>query len=240
MPGAQLLLFVGAIFASAFLQAISGFGFALLAMPLVTLLLGLEVARPLVAAAALILYIANSWRLRRHINRAEWLRLAAAAALGVPFGFWLLAAAPVETVRPLLGALLLAYAGYALLRFRQPRAIGSRWAYLSGLTAGALAGAYNIPGPPVVVYGDLRAWPPDEYRSTLQALFLLNGLLVVGGHALLGHIDGHVGGLLLAGLPALAAGNLAGQAADRYLNRAQFRLLVIGLMLVTGASLLLG
>jgi uncharacterized membrane protein YfcA len=103
-----------------------------------------------------------------------------------------------------------------------------------------LAGAYNIPGPPVVVYGDLRAWPRDEYRSTLQALFLLNGLLVVGGHALLGHLDRHVGRLLLVSLPAVALGNLAGQAADRFLNPARFRLLVAGVIGLTGLSLLLG
>lgn len=238
-----MALLAAAMFGAAFLQAVSGFGFALLAMPLVTLALGLETAAPVVAAAGLLLYVANTLRLRRHVNWREWARLGAAGLLGVPLGFWLSAAVPAGGVRALLGVLLIAYAAYAL------RAAGRRaarsgpppssgWAYVVGLTAGALAGAYNIPGPPIVVYGDLRAWARDEYRSTLQAVFLLSGLLVVGGHLALGHFDAYTSWLTLISVPALIAGNLAGQHSDRYLDGQRFRQLVLLLILATGLALL--
>lgn len=231
------------MFGAAFLQAASGFGFALLAMPLVTLALNLETAGPVVAAAALLLYVANTLRLRRHVNWQEWVRLGAAGALGVPLGFGLSAALPAGGVRAVLGGLLSAYALYAwwaqTRAAQSPRpAPGPSWVYAVGLTAGALAGAYNIPGPPLVVYGDLKAWAKDEYRATLQAVFLLSGLLVVSGHLALGHFDRHTGTLTLIAAPALIAGNLAGHYADRYLNARRFRQLVLLLILATGLTLI--
>jgi hypothetical protein len=243
MPPAPIVLLAAAMFGAAFLQAASGFGFALLAMPVVTLALGLEAAGPVVAGAGLLLYSANTLRLRRHVNWSEWARLGAAGLLGVPLGFWLSAAVPAGWVRALLGVLLIAYATYALItagrpaqrRTAQPAA---GWVYVVGLTAGALAGAYNIPGPPIVVYGDWRAWARDEYRSTLQAVFLLSGLLVVGGHLALGHFDARTGWLTLVSVPALVAGNLAGQLADRFLRGQRFRQLVLVLILATGLALL--
>lgn len=235
----QLLLLMAAMFGAAFLQATSGFGFALLAMPLVTLSLGLELAGPVVAGAAGLLYIANTWRLRRHVNGPEWLRLGAAGLLGVPLGFWLHAVVPADGVRALLGVLLIGYALYSLRQRRARAAPAQRWVYVAGFTAGALAGAYNIPGPPVIVYGELKGWARDEFRATLQAFFLLNSLFVVGGHALLGHFEAQTGWFTLVSLPALVLGNLAGQAADRFLDNQRFRQLVLGLLLATGVALLL-
>ena len=235
----QIAVLALVMFVSAFLQAASGFGFALVAMPLITMALGLNLAAPVVAAAGLVLYFANALRLRKHINWPEWLRLAAAGVLGVPLGFWMFVNVPAELMRGLLGVLLIGYSACSLVRISRLPAIGRGWVYLAGLSAGALAGAYNVPGPPVVVYGNLRAWPRDEYRSTLQAFFLVNGLLVVGGHAALGHYDWQTAGLIAASLPALALGNLAGQLSDRHLNNKRFHQLVLVMIGATGLGLLL-
>lgn len=239
MTGVQFAWLAASLFVSACLQVTGGFGFALLAMPLVTLILGLDLAGPVVAATGVTLNLANTLRLHRQINRPELLRLAAAAACGVPLGFWLLARVPLDWARQALGALLIAYVAYVLWQRRRPRPITSLWVGPAGLAAGLLAGALNTPGPPVVVYGDLRGWARDEYRSTLQAFFLLSGLLVVGGHALLGRYDWDLSRWIVASLPALAIGNLAGQLTDRFLSRAAFRFVVLGLMCLSGLSLLI-
>lgn len=235
MPVAGLML---AVFAAAFLQATSGFGFALVAMPLVTFAVGLEDAVPLVAAVALAVTFANSLRLRRHIERRELAALVGAAVLGVPLGFWLFTRVPAAWVRTSLGAVLIAYALYAWLRPAHLPRPAAHWALPAGFVAGALGGAYNVPGPPVILYGDLRAWPRDPYRATLQAFFFANGLVVVAGHALLGRYNRHIALLLLLAAPALVAGNVAGVWADRFIDHRRFRRLVLWLILATGVMLL--
>ena len=52
--------------------------------------------------------------------------------------------------------------------------------------AGVLGGAYNTNGPPVVIYGALRRWPPERFRATLQGYFLPTGLLILTTHGLAG------------------------------------------------------
>ena len=144
----------------------------------------------------------------------------------------------MATVRTILGVVLIGYALYALLN-PQPKAVPSpRWALPAGFLGGTLGAAYNIPGPPVVVYGAMRGWPRDPYRATLQTFFLGNGLIVVSGHIMLGHYDRQALLLLLAALPAIALGNLAGIKAERYVDARRFRLLVLLLILATGVSLL--
>jgi uncharacterized membrane protein YfcA len=238
LTAAQWAFYIAAIFLSAFLQATSGFGFALLAMPLVTLALGTGVALPLVAAEALLLFIANAVRLRRYVQWQQWWRLSLSGLAGIPFGFWLHTIAPEHVTRALLGSLLIAYAAYSFIRKLPRPQVDEHWVYLAGLLAGVLGGGYNIPGPPVVVYADLKAWSRDEYRATLQAFFVLTGLLVVAGHVWAGHVDRQVGSVFVASLPALVLGNIAGALSERFVDSQRFRQIVLGLLVVTGLALL--
>ncbi|MFQ5856424.1 MAG: hypothetical protein ACE5LU_12350, partial [Anaerolineae bacterium] len=77
-------------------------------------------------------------------------------------------------VKRLLGLILIAYACYTLAHPVTPRLSSRRWVYPVGFVAGCLGGAYNTPGPPVIVYGSLRQWPKQEFRAMLQAFFCLN------------------------------------------------------------------
>jgi uncharacterized membrane protein YfcA len=89
------LLIAAIVLTAAFLQSLSGFGFAIVVMPVLTLILGLQTAAPLVSLTALTVYTINVTRFRRAIHAGEVLRLGLASALGVPVGIWVLAAAPV-------------------------------------------------------------------------------------------------------------------------------------------------
>lgn len=72
-------------------QTVTGFGFALMAMPLVTFVLGVRTAAPLVALMGLTLYTINIIRYHASVIWREVLQLGIAAAIGVPVGIWALA-----------------------------------------------------------------------------------------------------------------------------------------------------
>jgi uncharacterized membrane protein YfcA len=233
-------LVVIVVFSASFVQTLTGFGFALMVMPLITLMLGLRTAAPLVALAGLTLYTINLLRHRAAFNVKEVVPMGVAAALGVPVGVWVLANADENLVRQLLGLILVAYASYALARPKAPRLRSQRWAYPAGFAAGCLGGAYNTPGPPAIVYGSLRRWPKDEFRAAMQALFLLTGLLVVASHIVAQHVTAGVLTLYLYAAPALGLGILAGSRADRWVDANRFRTLVNGMVLVLGVALVTG
>jgi hypothetical protein len=242
---------VAIVFVAAGLQSLTGFGFALVVMPLVTLVTDLKTAAPLVALAGLTAYTVNLVRFHRAVDLGELARLGVASALGIPVGIWALVRVDELLINRVMGAVLIAYAVYALLRPQgvlsagsgrpaAPRRLAQSWANPAGFLAGCLGGAYNTPGPPVVVYGSLRQWPKDEYRAILQTLFFINGVLIVSSHLLARHVTAQVWTLYAWVVPALLLGLWIGARLDRYLDQERFRTLVTAMILALGVSLLLG
>jgi uncharacterized membrane protein YfcA len=181
------VLVVAIVFFAAFVQTLSGFGFALIVMPLITIVMSLHTAAPLVALTGFTLCTINLVRYRQSVNIGEVLRLVTASALGIPAGLWVLTNVDESTIKGLLGLILIAYAVYAIVHPVTPRLRSRWWVYPAGFAAGCLSGAYNTPGPPVVVYGSLRQWPKDEFRAVLQTFFSLNAMLEVNLIGAVGH-----------------------------------------------------
>ncbi len=233
-----LLLLMSFVCCSAVLQTLAGFGFTLLLMPAVTMVLGIRTAAPLVALIALTLYVVNIVRYWSALNWREIWRLGVASALGVPAGILALAAMRESSIKMVLGAILVAYAVLGLAQRTPTRACPPRWAYLAGFLAGALGGAYNTPGPPLAVYGSMRRWARDEFRGALQALFLVSASLTVSAHAMAQHLTPRIL-FLYSGTPlALALGILVGTRLDRRVDAQGFRRIVLGMIFVLGISLI--
>ncbi|MBK9232190.1 MAG: TSUP family transporter [Anaerolineae bacterium] len=104
------ILFAVIVLFAALLQTISGFGFALLAMPLATLafsvaapgVMGVRIAAPLVAMTGFTLYAVNLLRYRQALQWHAVNRLALAAACGIPLGIWMVATVNETVVKLIL------------------------------------------------------------------------------------------------------------------------------------------
>lgn len=227
------------VFFAAVVQSLAGFGFAIIIMPVITLVLGVQTAAPMVALTALTVYVINVARYRREINASEVLRLAIASAFGVPVGIWLLANVDEALVTRFLGLVLILYGTYTLLRPVAARIPSRRWVYPAGFLAGCLGAAYNTPGPPAVVYGSSQQWPKDEFRASMQVLFLVNAILVVGSHLVSGNVTSQVQTCYLYAIPAFALGIFVGSRVDHRVDGARFRTIVTAMILVLGLALLL-
>ncbi len=220
------------------MHATVGFGSAMVAMALLPALLGLPVVSPLVALIAATLETLILLRYRSALNWRAIGRLSAGTLFGVPLGVLALGRVEARLLLSTLGGVIVFYALYALLRWRLPALRASGWGYGFGFVAGLFGGAYNIAGPPVIIYGDCRQWPPAEFKGNLQAYFLLADGLVIAGHALAGNLTPAVWSNYLLALPALAVGLALGLAIERFIQPAAFRTLALGVLLVLGARLL--
>jgi uncharacterized membrane protein YfcA len=227
------------ILTAAFVRSSLGFGDAVLAMPLLALVIGIKTAAPLVAfmgPAISILILAGSWK------RGEWKaasKLIISSLLGIPLGIVLLTRLPEEPLRLALGVVIMLYGGFGLLspslRLRRER---PGVTFLVGFGAGVLGGAYNTNGPPVVIYGMLRDWPPDRFRATLQSYFLPTGLAVLAGHGTAGLWTSDVLRLFAFSLPGLVLGVWAGGKVNKTLTHDVFRRAVHVSLVVMGGLLI--
>ena len=105
--------------------------------------------------------------------------------------------------------------------------------------AGILGGAYNTNGPPAVIYGMLKGWPPERFRATLQGYFLPTGLVILLGHGAAGLWTGLVLRLFAFSLPALFLGVWLGGKVHRRVPEKRYRQVVYASLVIMGGFLVL-
>ena len=221
------------LFLATLVRSTLGFGEALVAVPLLALVMPVQVAAPLSVLVSITVagvVVIQDWR-NVHIRSAGWLVLS--TLFGIPLGLLLLKTVPESIVKAILGAFIVAFAIYSLLVRKQRELSNDRLAPLFGFTAGVLGGAYGMNGPPLVVYGMLRRWTPAQFRATLQGYFLVASIVGMAGYALTGLWTPIVSGYFLLSLPLALIAIILGHAIHRRLSSTRFLICVnVGLALI--------
>ncbi|MFH5923611.1 sulfite exporter TauE/SafE family protein [Roseomonas xinghualingensis] len=235
-PAPQLVATLAVAFLAGLARGFSGFGSALIFIPLTSATLGPRLAAPLLMLVdnlTTLPLIPAAWR---GADRGQVASLLGGAILGVPAGAWLLLQMDPVTLR--WGVCLTAFAMLALL--------ASGWRYhgrpalpLSmgvGATSGLLSGAAQLGGPPVVAYWLGGAIPAARVRANLMLFFAANGVISAATYLLGGLLNPGV--LLLAALiaPIYALGvwggaRLFGLASEANFRRACFLLIAASALL---------
>lgn len=230
------------LFLATFVRSAFGFGEALIAVPLLALIMPVSVAAPLavlVSITVALIVLARDWR-HVHLRSAGW--LVVSTLVGTPLGLLLLTRVDGVIVKLCLGLLIAAFSAYSLLRHRQVTLADDRLAWTFGFAAGVLGGAYGMNGPPLVMYGALRGWSPRHFRATLQGYFLPASAMAMTGYWLAGLWQPQVTRDYLASLPVVIAAILLGQFMHGRLDGRMFMrcihlgLIVIGTALVFQAA----
>lgn len=237
---ATAIAVISIIFVSSLVRAVFGFGNALIAMPLLAMTsLGMKTASPLVALIATFLAVVILMKDWRSIDlRSTW-RLIASTIPGVPIGLLLLKGPYENAGKIILALVIIGFSLYCLLR---PRlfALRHEWtAYPFGFLSGILGGAYNTDGPPVVIYGTLRRWPPDRFRANLQGYLFPTSVIIIAGHGLGGLWTPAVGWYLLISLPAIILAIWIGTRLNHMIPQGYFDRYVHILLILIGALLLI-
>jgi len=226
------------LFISTLVRAVFGFGNALIAMPLLAMTaVGMKTATPLVALVASILALAilvKDWRVIDF--KCTW-RLLIGTLPGIPLGLLLLKGPHEDTGKIILALIIMGFSFYSLLR---PKLITLKqeWtAYPFGFMAGILGGAYNSNGPPVVIYGSLRRWPPDSFRANLQGYFFPANLIIIIGHGLGGLWTPTVGWYFLFSLPAVLLSMWIGNRLNKMIPQRDFDRYIHIILILVGALL---
>ncbi len=228
---------IAILFVATLVRSSLGFGEALIAVPLLALLMPVDQAAPvavLVSITIAFLILLRDWR---QVHFASAGRLIVSTLFGLPLGLLLLRFAPEGVVKALLGLVIVAFSTYALFRHTQELK-DDRWAWVFGLQAGILGGAYGMNGPPLAIYGSLRRWSPEQFRATLQAYFLPASVVGMIGYWVAGLWTAPVSRIYLESLPAVVVATLAGRALGRYIPARRFTVIVYAGLIGIGVILL--
>jgi hypothetical protein len=215
-----------------------GFGDALVGMPLLLLLVGIDVAAPLVALLSLTLAAMVLWQDWRNVHLRDAAALVISALAGIVIGMLFLARANEAVVTAGLGSVIVLFAGYVLLHPEFKGLQTERTAPLFGLVAGILSGAYNAPGPPLVLYGALRRWSAAKFRATAQAFFFPTAATVVAGHGIAGRLTANVLTFYAASLPLVVVCVIVGRRLNARFRAEAFTRALYLLLILLGTTLI--
>jgi uncharacterized membrane protein YfcA len=231
------LIVVVVIFCATLIRSALGFGEALIAVPLLAFVLPVKVAAPiavLVSITVAAVVVAQDWR---HVHLRSAVRLVLASLIGIPLGLVLLRSVSEPVVKAALGVLVAGFAVFALRSRGSYELTDDRLAWLFGVSAGVLGGAYGMNGPPLVVYGAMRRWSPEHFRATLQGYFLPASVIGMMGYWAAGLWTPVVDRYYLLSLPTALLAIALGRVINRRVDARRFFVYVHSGLLVSGAGL---
>jgi uncharacterized membrane protein YfcA len=225
------------LFFSTLTRSAVGFGDALIAMPLLTILVGAHTATPLIALVATTISIGiliNHWK---EVEFLAAIPLILSSLAGIPVGLFYLKTVPDTIINIVLAAVIFFYALYNLVSPGLWMLKNNRLALPVGFIAGILGGAYNTNGPPVIIYGAMRRWKVENFRATLQGYFLFSGGSIMVAHGLAGLWTPVVLHYYLYTLPAVLLAIYLGGVLHKRIPREKFLPLVNILLILISALL---
>jgi uncharacterized membrane protein YfcA len=229
-----LLAVAVAVIAGTTAQSVVGFGFALLVVPILSVVAGPQTAVVVMTSIGVPMTFANAVRWRRDLERRSFLVVSAAAFAGMPLGTLVLTRADERTLTLVVGVTVLAFT-VALWRGLQLPP-GRTTELTAGALSGALATSVGTNGPPLVVAFHATGMAPEPFRATLAAAFAVQGSIALATFWAAGLVDTDVGRAWLVGVPAAVIGALTGDRVFARIDRDRFRTAV--LVMLAGSGLL--
>lgn len=174
------LVFAPIAFAGAILYGLSGFGSALVTVPLAAQFFPL----PFVIASFALVDLTGALRLGlenpRNAVRGEVARMAPLIIVGLALGVTALVNLPRQASMLALGIFVTLYALYSLARRASHGIVSQRWAYVAGVSGGVTGTLFGAGGPPYAIYLAHRPLTKEQFRATLTMTSIFSiGLRVI-------------------------------------------------------------
>lgn len=163
-------------FGAAAIRGLTGFGMAIILVPLLCLVMRPDAA---VILAILLQFMIGPVGIRKIIADAHFesaLPIMAAAMITTPLGLWLLAHTPPDIAR--VGVAVIAIGAFLMILLPRkaeamPKGITP---LITGALAGLLTGFAAMPGPPVVVFYIRDSIAPVTARASMMMVFFATAI----------------------------------------------------------------
>jgi uncharacterized protein len=236
----QLLIVAVVIGGAAMIKGTIGFGFPLVAVPVLSAIMGPRAAVPLVAVPTLLSNFIMMSRGSASRASAHLVLALAGLAVGTLAGAALIKALDPRWLSVLVGVVTL---GYVLatafgLTALVPEAAGRRAAPVVGLAAGVMGGATGIFAPLLASYLHLLRMAKRDFVFWITMMFFVSNIVQVASYAHLGLYAGQVLVLSLAACVPMAIGTWSGMALQDRLNPEIFGRIVLGIVFIASLNLL--
>ena len=236
-----LVFLLAAGLSGGFVNGLAGFGTALFSLGWLLQVMPPREAVAIALACTLITGVPGVWQVRASIDKRRLALFTLPALAGIPLGIMLLGVIDSRSLSVLVGGMLLVYGGYFACRRTLP-AIEGRWTLVEagiGFAGGVLGAMAGLSGALPSMWLALRPWPKAVQRGILQPF----SMVVLAVATTLLALDGIFTPVVLHNLalilPASILGAMIGLWLFRRMPEKVYPRVLIGLMLISGGTLLL-
>jgi len=233
----EIVWVIAVVAISSLAQSLAGFGFGLLAVPLMTLVVAPHQA---VIVATMIGTVSTTLQAVLDRRFCDWSlakRLSIAAYVGMPLGLFVFVVVSETAMRFSLGVVVLV-ATVVLARGFSFAGNSRFMDWLMGALSGVLSTSTSTNGPPLVFLLQARGIEPHIFRATINTVFALSNTGALALFASSGQMNINGAIAALCALPFLFLSLRVGYALRPRVKTEHFRRLVLAMLLLSGLSVL--
>lgn len=246
----MLTLFLSGLvlFVTHALQAITGFGAAVIAVPFVTLLLGLKQGIMVVTIIAWMLALYTVLTNLKYVRIKHTLTILALMIPTLPLGMYVFRYVDPSIFKKGLAIFIIFVSALNLYKIftkkgeKESSTLSKKdkiFSYLALLVGGVVHGAISSSGPLVVIYATKTLEDKKEFRATLSTIWLaLNSIIIISYFFKDSGFTFTTFTNTLTQIPFLLAGIIVGEIIHNKVDSKTFSFMVFSLLFLTGIVML--
>jgi len=236
----DLIIISGIFFLSACVMGLTGFGFGMLAIPLLSSIMSPKDAIPL---SVIFSWTTNTILLLRFQKSVETKmvgKLMVGIIIGVPVGVFFLKSFDDTLLRILLGVFTIFYVLNDFFNFLQTKVeIPEKYSLPAGILSGLLSGGFGFGALPVLIFVSAKVFDKEKFKGTLHYVWLITLSFMLISLSFFGLLHVQLLSRSIIFIPFVISGILIGNWAFGKINQSLLRKIILGSMLVVGLKLLI-
>ena len=238
-PVVTIVLGLLAIFLAGVTYGLTGFGFALVSVPLLMLLLPPRAVVPIVLLLSTLTGIAVAYEARKSVDLKRIWPLMVAGFVGMPLGTYLLTSLDANVLKAAIGAVITLIALAFLFGFQRSVRNERLACAPIGFVSGLLNGSTGMSGPPVILFFNNQGIEKQVFRANLATYFVALNFGTFAAQFIGGLFTREVLTYVLWFLPALFIGTWAGIRLSHRVREAAFRRATLIIVSLAGLTSML-
>jgi uncharacterized membrane protein YfcA len=219
---------------SALIQGTVGFGFSLVAVPLLAFAMPLKEIVPMLVLYSLFLNIMVWFKVNGKVDKKKIMLLIIFGLISIPLGIYILNYVKEIYIQIFVGILII-ISSLAMIKNYKITFKNDTMAYgLAGILSGILNGATSLSGPPVILMLSNEGVNKGSFRKTLATYFMVLNIFSLPMFIASGLLDRPL--LIKSAIifPSMVIGVILGIGLGNRMKENHFRKITLGLVFAMG------
>jgi len=234
-----LLIMAAIILIASVVKGLTGFGFALTSLPLLSIFIAPKTAVPIITICSVFLDGYTLYDTRKHVQYKEIITLVISGITGMILGTYFLVSLDSQIIRLVIGVVTVLFTITSMMGVKHEISNTRLASIPVGLLSGVMGGTISISGPPIVLFFNNQNVEKKAFRANLIAYFFFLYFATVPAYFFGNLITLEMLQSSAVMVPVMFLGATMGIRLSKKIDETVFKRITLLLILVTGVMAIL-